>query len=98
MKQKLHTMGYSLADVKPVDLCTLSYHHLAQRPSIGFGPASHLNKFGFETCHAHRLNYNAMGELKIHACILQISCIMHQIGTYEFSTQSEKIFYEGSFK
>lgn len=69
MKQKLHTMGYSLADVKPVDLRTLSYHHLAQRPSIGFGPASHLNKFGFETCHAHRLNYNAMEENVENPCM-----------------------------
>lgn len=35
--------GWNFLDgVKPVDLCILSYHHGAQSPSIGLGPASHL--------------------------------------------------------
>ena len=41
--QKWHTMGYLFAGWKHVDVCTLSYHHGAQTPSIGFGPATHLN-------------------------------------------------------
>lgn len=41
-KRKKRTAGYFLVGAKQVDLCTLLYHHGAQMPSTGFGPASHL--------------------------------------------------------
>ena len=38
---------------KHVELCTLLYHHGAQIPSIGFGPAFHLSKFGPQSHHVN---------------------------------------------
>ena len=44
-RKQLHTWGYVLACLKPVDLWTDSYHQGAHKPSIDFGPASQLKSF-----------------------------------------------------
>lgn len=89
---------------KPVDLCTLLYHHGAHKPSIGFGPASHLTNMILVLA-SHNVNWalllgnNVKLSLKDH--LLQIlmsysgnSCIFTRImRSWHKYFYSEKVYF-----
>lgn len=65
--KQLHTSGYFLSSLKPVDLCTVLYHQGAHKPSIGFGPASQLASLKFELSLPMCMHKNCCGRtVSIH--------------------------------